>query len=49
VRLSIGCEHVEDLWTDLAATLDATAAVATTPDVTAHQPARQDSTAWSHP
>lgn len=23
LRLSVGCEHVEDLWTDLAATLDA--------------------------
>jgi cystathionine gamma-synthase len=25
VRLSVGCEHVEDLWADLAAALDAAA------------------------
>jgi cystathionine gamma-synthase len=39
LRISIGCEHVEDLWTDLAAALDATA----------HPTARQDVNAGSHP
>ncbi len=43
LRLSVGCEHVEDLWIDLAAALDATA-----PDPTTHQPARPDLTARSH-
>ena len=43
LRLSVGCEHVEDLWIDLAAALDATA-----PDPPTHQPARQDLTARSH-
>jgi cystathionine gamma-synthase len=28
LRLSVGCEHVEDLWTDLAAALDAAASPA---------------------
>jgi cystathionine gamma-synthase len=39
LRISVGCEHVEDLWTDLAAALDATA----------HPTARQEINAGSHP
>jgi cystathionine gamma-synthase len=39
LRLSVGCEHVDDLWTDLAAALDATA----------HSPARHDVNAGRHP
>jgi cystathionine gamma-synthase len=39
VRLSVGVEHVEDLWSDLAAALDATA----------HPTARQEVDAGSHP
>ena len=31
VRVSVGCEHVEDLWTDLAAALDAALDAATDP------------------
>lgn len=32
VRISVGCEHVEDLWADLTTALDAAAAPATRPD-----------------
>ena len=39
LRLSVGCEHVEDLWADLTAALDAAAAPATRPNADA----------WSHP
>ncbi|MCU1671750.1 MAG: Cys/Met metabolism pyridoxal-phosphate-dependent protein [Blastococcus sp.] len=39
LRISVGCEHVEDLWTDLAAALDATE----------HPTARHELNAWSHP
>ncbi|MGY1846714.1 MULTISPECIES: trans-sulfuration enzyme family protein [unclassified Blastococcus] len=35
LRLSVGCEHVEDLWDDLTAALDATAAPATRPNADA--------------
>jgi cystathionine gamma-synthase len=38
VRLSVGCEHVEDLWGDLAAALDAAA----------HHSSRQDTTVTSN-
>jgi cystathionine gamma-synthase len=39
LRISVGCEHVEDLWADLATALDATP----------HAPARQDTHAGNHP
>jgi cystathionine gamma-synthase len=54
LRISVGCEHVEDLWDDLAAALhaaasDATAAVATASQAIAHPTALQAITAGSHP
>jgi cystathionine gamma-synthase len=39
VRLSVGCEHVEDLWADLAAALDAAA----------HPSSRQDTIPRKNP
>jgi cystathionine gamma-synthase len=49
LRISVGCEHVEDLWADLATALDATALDATAVDPTPHAPARQDTNAGNHP
>src|SRR3954452_24793784 len=44
LRISVGCEHVEDLWADLATALGAAALGAT-----AHPTARQEVNAGSHP
>src|SRR4051794_26858362 len=49
LRISVGCEHVEDLWADLATALDATALDATAVDPIPHAPARQDTNAGNHP
>jgi hypothetical protein len=50
----VGCEHVEDLWADLATALDATALDATALDATAadptpHAQAPHDTNAGDHP
>ena len=44
LRLSVGCEHVEDLWTDLAGALQTP-----TTDRTTETALRQDAPAGSHP